>query len=180
VAKKLLEKFGSLNAILHAHQDSLINIGGIGIKTVGFLKCLTKITNLLLQEEVTREQSLPMSVEKIAKYAIFSIGHLNYEKVMIFIFDSKKHFIKEYFHSKGTLSYSPMYIRELLVEILNTRASFIIMVHNHPSGNTYPSSADIEMTKKVTNLLNETDICLYDHLIVSNSSYTSMKRLGLF
>ena len=180
VAKKLLKKFGSLHAILHAHQDSLVNIGGIGTKTVGFLKCIAKITNLLLQEEITISKELPMSVEKIAKYAIFSIGHLNYEKVMVFIFDSKKTFIKEYFHSKGTLSYSPMYIRELLVEVLNTRAAFIIMVHNHPSGNTYPSSADIEITKKITNLFNETDICLYDHLIVSSSSHTSMKRLGLF
>ena len=111
---------------------------------------------------------------------MFVLGHLNYEQVMVFVFDSKKKLIKDYIHSKGNLSQSPMYIRELLMEILNTKGIFVIIVHNHPSGNPYPSSQDIEVTKKIYQILSSLDICLYDHIIIGGNNYVSLKKLSFF
>ena len=180
LAKDLMNKMGSINGVFHAPVDVLKNIYGLGPKTIAFFQCIKKITELLLIENINHQESLSMTMEKIASYSMFILGHLSCEQVMVFIFDQKKRLIKEYIHSKGTLSYSPMYIKELLTEILNTKGTFVILVHNHPSGNPYPSPQDIEITKKIYQLLNGLDLCLYDHIIIANNNYVSMKKLGLF
>lgn len=180
IAKSLIHQWGSINGVLNAHQDLLININGLGYKSVVFFQCIKKITELLLIENINPQDSLSMTIEKIASYSTFVLGHLTYEQVMVFIFDSKKRLIKEYIHSKGTLSYSPMYLRELLLEILSTKGSFVVLVHNHPSGNPHPSSEDIALTKKIYQLLLNLDICLYDHIIVTCNHYVSLKKLGLY
>ena len=56
----------------------------------------------------------------------------------------------------------------------------MVLVHNHPSGNPYPSPQDIDITKKIYGLLSSVDICLYDHIIIGNNNYVSMKKLGFF
>jgi DNA repair protein RadC len=180
LAKELIQKTGSINGLFHAPIDVLKNIYGLGPKTITFFQCIKKITELLLIENINHQETLAMTTEKIASYSMFILGHIAYEQVMVFVFDNKKRLIKEYTHSKGTLSYSPMYIKELLTEILNTKGHFIILIHNHPSGNPYPSSQDIEVTKKIYQLLNQLDLCLYDHIIIANNNYVSMKKLGLF
>ena len=180
LAKNLIKTMGSINGVIHSNPDMLMNIEGLGKKSVVFFLCIKKITELLLLENIQDNHTLPMNIEKIASYSMFVLGHLNYEQVMVFVFDSKKKLIKDYIHSKGNLSQSPMYIRELLMEILNTKGIFVIIVHNHPSGNPYPSSQDIEVTKKIYQILSSLDICLYDHIIIGGNNYVSLKKLSFF
>jgi DNA repair protein RadC len=180
LAKNLIKMMGSINGIIHSNPDFLLSIEGLGKKSVVFLLCIKKITELLLVESIQDGHTLPMNVEKIASYSMFILSHLNYEQIMVFIFDSRKKLIKDYIHSKGSLWQSPMYFRELLMEILNTKGVFVVLVHNHPSGNPHPSSQDIEVTKKIHQILLSLDICLYDHLIIGGNNYISMKKLSFF
>ena len=53
------------------------------------------------------------------------------------------------------------------------------VLHNHPSGDTTPSRADIEMTKKVHDAVNAVGITLHDHLVIGRSGHASFKALGL-
>jgi DNA repair protein RadC len=180
MAKELLNKLGSINGIFHSNMDVLLNIKGLGHRSVVFFHCIKKITQLLLVEKVDENHSLSMSLEKIATYTIFTLNHLNHEQVMVFIFDGRKRLIKDYIHSKGSLSQSPLYLRELVGEVLNTKGVFVVIAHNHPSGNPYPSSGDIEITKKIHQIFLALEICLYDHIIVGGSNYVSLKKMGFF
>ena len=53
------------------------------------------------------------------------------------------------------------------------------MMHNHPSGDTTPSQADIRMTQEVVAIAKQLGIAVHDHLIIGRSGHTSFKGLGL-
>ena len=53
------------------------------------------------------------------------------------------------------------------------------MVHNHPSGDPTPSTADIEMTRKVVSAAKGLGISLHDHIVVGRGGNASFKSLGL-
>ena len=57
-------------------------------------------------------------------------------------------------------------------------AEGVILVHNHPSGNTKPSQGDIDITKRLKTALKHFEIDLLDHLILTKDSYSSMADTG--
>ncbi len=62
---------------------------------------------------------------------------------------------------------------------LQYQASNLILVHNHPSGNLKPSHEDIDLTKKIAAAGRMLDIKVLDHLIITDSAYTSLGDEGL-
>ena len=67
-----------------------------------------------------------------------------------------------------------MTYKEILSEPIKIQASKIILVHNHPSGDSTPSKADIEITKKLLSLAQAFDIELLDHIVIGNQNFTSI------
>ena len=70
----------------------------------------------------------------------------------------------------------PRLICKLAVDCLCSR---VILVHNHPSGNTEPSKADKDLTKKVSQALSYLDIDVIDHIILTEESFLSFRDEGL-
>jgi len=54
------------------------------------------------------------------------------------------------------------------------------VLHNHPSGDPTPSSADVDMTRQVVDALRPLHIAVHDHLVVGRGGVASFKALGLF
>ena len=74
---------------------------------------------------------------------------------------------------------TPVYVREVINAALRHHAKAVILVHNHPSGETEPSRADIEMTSELRRALALVTVTLHDHLIVAGREVVSFKSLGL-
>jgi DNA repair protein RadC len=70
--------------------------------------------------------------------------------------------------------------REVFRTAILKNAVSIILVHNHPSQNSSPSSQDLNITEKIAKVGITLGIALVDHVIVTDSAYKSMKQLGLF
>jgi len=81
--------------------------------------------------------------------------------------------------SKGTVDQAPVYPREVVKRALAHEASAIILVHNHPSGEVTPSTADIEITKTIIDASKPFNITVHDHLIIGRETTASFKSLGL-
>lgn len=83
--------------------------------------------------------------------------------------------------SMGSLNAAIVHPRETFKSgILHNAASFVVF-HNHPSGNTTPSDADVQITKRLAEAGNILGIELLDHIILGESGYyTSLKSQGLF
>ena len=76
----------------------------------------------------------------------------------------------------GTVNQADVHIREVLKSGLKANAASCVLFHNHPSGNTNPSQADIDITKKLKDYLNEVKITLRDHIIVGGGTFYSFAR----
>lgn len=74
----------------------------------------------------------------------------------------------------GGISYCPVDTRLVFAAALKANASSIILAHNHPSGNIQPSRSDIELTRRITNIGDALEIKVFDHLIMTSSSYFSL------
>ena len=79
---------------------------------------------------------------------------------------------------KGTVSASPVHVRQVVENALYAGASTIILAHNHPSGVALPSDADVLVTRRIQEALAPLGIRLADHIIVADDDYVSMAESG--
>ena len=82
--------------------------------------------------------------------------------------------------SVGSLSSAEAHPREVFSNALKRSAAGVILVHNHPSGNPEPSSADIALTKRLSEAGNILGIEVLDHIVIGDGIYVSMKGDKLF
>ena len=100
------------------------------------------------------------------------------EQVYMLAFNSKMKLIGTFKISEGTINASILSPREIFQKALLCNAANIILLHNHPSGNTSPSREDISASKRIVDSGKLIGIALCDHLIIGNG-YTSLKEQGL-
>jgi DNA repair protein RadC len=94
--------------------------------------------------------------------------------------DKKNQLIADEVMNRGTVDHAPVYPREVMRRALELSASAVILVHNHPSGDPTPSSADIDMTRQIVEAGRSLRIAVHDHLIAARDGVASLKALGLF
>ena len=87
--------------------------------------------------------------------------------------NSQNNIIGEQLVSKGILDASILHPREVFKPAIKNSASKIILVHNHPSGDSKPSDEDVEITRKINNLGKDLNIILLDHIIIGNEEWWS-------
>ena len=81
--------------------------------------------------------------------------------------------------SVGTKNYSVVGMKELFQKALLANASNIVIAHNHPSGDSTPSSEDMEVTKTVKDCGDMIGIKLLDHIVVGQGEYYSFHEQAL-
>ena len=172
LAKELLNRFGSLSAILRAEPEHLKQIKGVGDKTVVFLKTLLSISQRLSKEKINNQPILS-DWNAILDYARMLYAGETVEKLRILFLNQKLQLMHTEIHQTGTVNHVPIYPREILKRALNLNASAIILIHNHPSLDINPSKADIVMTNKLIESCNIVGIPLLDHLITNSKDYYS-------
>jgi DNA repair protein RadC len=72
-----------------------------------------------------------------------------------------------------------MPIRKIVADATRLGSSAVVLAHNHPSGDSRPSSADCRVTRKLVQAGEAIDLAILDHLIFSGQECSSMRRLGL-
>lgn len=97
------------------------------------------------------------------------------EIVKVIILNSQNVVIKIKNISHGGTNSANVDPKDLLSEVIKVGAPKIIMVHNHPSGNSMPSQQDIEFTKRMEHASEILGIQLLDHIIIGYNEYTSIK-----
>jgi len=80
---------------------------------------------------------------------------------------------------EGTLSTSAVYPREVVKRALDNNAAAIVLVHNHPSGNSTPSQDDLAITKKLKEATQSIDVSVHDHLIIAGNDVYSFADHGI-
>ena len=170
---------GKLMGLYHKSLKELMEIDGIGEVKAIKLKCLTELS-LRMAKERLENRIVFKNPSEIAEYYMETCRHLEIEKVFLLCLDNQLRLMKEYELSKGTINTALMSPREIFIEALNAKAVYILLIHNHPSGNPSPSKADVQITLKVAEAGKIMDIKLLDHIIIGDHSYVSLKEQKIF
>ncbi|MBT3679263.1 MAG: hypothetical protein HN995_12910 [Candidatus Marinimicrobia bacterium] len=104
-----------------------------------------------------------------AKREQFVVAYLNGQNMLI---STEPLFI-------GSITTSAVYPREVVQRILDVGAAAVMFAHNHPSGETTPSSSDRAVTKKLQTALKAIDVEVLDHLIIGAGEYFSFADSNL-
>ena len=115
---------------------------------------------------------------KICK-ELYDIHELSYEKMVMLTLNAQLEVVGCFEVARGTVDESAIYPREIATRALLTNAKAVILTHNHPSGTPSPSKPDIEVTKRVKDVLTMLDINLLDHVIIAHDKTYSMAEHGL-
>jgi len=178
LAKRLLARFGGFSAVLNADPAALMQVDGIKDNSVAALKIVQAAAGRMAKDEVL-DRPVIGSWEKLVDYCRIHLAHLPREQLHLLFLDRRNALIAGETQHSGTIDHTPVYPREVARRALELNASAVIMVHNHPSGDPCPSSADIEATRQVAAALKTVGVTLHDHLIVGRNGHASLRSAGL-
>ncbi len=179
LAKALIDRFGTLAAVLSAAPERLMEIEGVKESTVVLLRAARQAGLRLAREDVGTKPVFG-SWEAVVSYCRAAMAYDDTERFRVLFLDRKNAIIADEVQQKGTVDHTPVYPREVVKRALELGATALILVHNHPSGDPEPSRADIEMTREVQAAAEALGISLHDHVVVGRSGSASFKSLGLF
>lgn len=169
-------RFG-INVLNHVSMKELRSIKGIGeVKAIQLL--VVAELSKRMSMHIRREGISFIKPEAIAGFYMERMRHLEREQTLAVFLDMKLKLIEEKVIFEGTVGMAPMEPREILREALKADAVSFVLLHNHPSGDPTPSSADISATNRIKEAAECVGIKLRDHLIIGDNRYISMKSLG--
>ncbi len=178
LAKELLKKFPSFSEVFLAPPEELKTIKGVGDASVSTIKLVQIIAERLGKETLDTRFSVG-NTDQIIRYCRLKLIDPKVEQFHVFFLDGHHQLITEKVHQKGTIDQTVVYPREIIKEALTAGATWLILAHNHPSGNCTPSDADIALTHHIMSAGEKLGIGVYDHFVFSGATYTSLRKKGL-
>ena len=185
LSAELLRKAGSLPKLISWRKEEFMGIEGIGTVKALQLVAVMEVAKRVIRGQMG-ETPLLDSPEKVFDYARTLTHGLEIEKFWTLCLNRKNRLIRSIEVTVGTANSSLVHPREVYKEAVRLGASAIIVFHNHPSGDPAPSSADIQVTRRLREAAEIMDIDLLDHLIVGhpdqdprNLGYYSFKDAGI-
>ncbi|HNT56480.1 MAG TPA: DNA repair protein RadC [Syntrophales bacterium] len=178
LAKGLILAFGGLRGVFDASFEDLKKIPGMGENASLLLPLVKALGSAYLKERALEGEQLSCT-EDLVRYCMASMGGLKDERFTVIFLNTRNRIIEVEDIQDGTVNQAVVYPRKILEKALQHKASAMILVHNHPSGNTAPSEADVRLTRAVQETAKILDIRIHDHLIIGGNRYFSFRGEGL-
>lgn len=172
VANNILSKINNINDLNNIEIRELSKIKGVGIVKAITLKASIELGKRVSNIEISNLMKLNNSDIVHNTFKSLFIG-LKQEKLLAIYLDNKKRLINYKIITIGTKDETMFHPRDIIYNAIKCNASGIIIMHNHPSNDINPSSADIKMTNVLIESCNIVCIPLLDHLITNTKDYYS-------
>jgi DNA repair protein RadC len=136
-----------------------------------------------LKTERVKEKDFPYNGEQLTCTAeLISFVHRlqdsDIEKMIVIYLDAQNK-LCGILPIMGTINQAAVYPREVLKHALLSGACALILCHNHPSGVTKPSDADMRITKHIQEAAKYIDVLVHDHVIIGGNQFLSFREEGL-
>jgi DNA repair protein RadC len=178
LAKELVRRFGSFAEVLAASPSRLMEIEGLGESVIVDLKIIEASARRLAKGAVAKRPVLS-SWSSVLEYCRTAMAFMDKEQFRLLFLDKRNALIADEVQQSGTVDHTPVYPREVVKRALELSASALILVHNHPSGDPTPSSADVKITRDIIDIAGPLGIAVHDHIIVGREGHASLKGLKL-
>lgn len=184
-AEALVQQYGALTDLSKASFDELQHIPGIGESKAAAIKSAFLLGQRLSREAYPESPVLD-NPEAIAGLLREQNRTYTVESLQVLFLNTRRRLIGIQNVSQGTLDTILVHPREVFAAAISKRASAIVLVHNHPSGDPTPSEADIKVTRDLIRAGQLLKIDVLDHVIIGRATpertkdYASLRELGYF
>lgn len=182
IGKRLLDKSEKyergLSGLCHLTKDEIMAIPGIGEVKAVKLMCISELSKRIAKSDAIKRLRFN-SPKSIASYFMEELCHEEKEQVHLLCFNNQLELLCEELLTVGTVNMSLLSVRDVFVAALKNRAVNIVLIHNHPGGDPYPSSADFNLTENIRKAGELLEMRLRDHIIIGNHRYYSFKEHGI-
>ena len=178
LAKTLIARFGSFPEAIAARPERLAEIEGMTPGAISEFKILEAGAQRFAKGVVKKR--LPLgSWSEVVDYCRTAMAFAEREEFRILFLDKRNGLIADEVQGAGTVDHTPVYPREVVRRALELAATALVLVHNHPSGDPTPSTADIKMTLDIIAIATPLGLAIHDHLIVGRHGHASLRALRL-
>ncbi len=179
LGRDLIQKFGNFYYVDLASVPEISTVKGFGSAKAAQVKAALEMgKRMMAQKGSGTRTKMKSSRDFFEQYGPF-MRNLRKEVVKVVLLNPKLHVIKDLTISEGSVNQSIVHPREVMIPAIKESASSIVLLHNHPSGDPVPSSADIEITHRVSKTGEIIGIKLIDHIIIGQDDYYSFADAGL-
>jgi DNA repair protein RadC len=178
LAKKMIADFGGFGPLLAADADTIMRRCNVTENVAAAIKIAQAAAIRLLKAQVGGQTVLG-SWQALMDYLAADMGHLPIERVRVLYLNAKNILVRDHLLSEGSVDEAAVYVREVIRGAVDSHATAMILVHNHPSGDPQPSRQDIQLTREIIEAARPLRITVHDHVIVGSRGHYSMREKGL-
>ncbi|HEY9074844.1 MAG TPA: DNA repair protein RadC [Desulfobaccales bacterium] len=178
LAKKLIAHFGSFTRVFDAPAEAIMEVTGLKEYSAVLIRLVKACAEYYLKQEILQRPCLS-SLSALVDYCRTSMGGLADEQFRVIFLNSQNEIMAEEIVQEGTVNQTVVYPRKVLELALKHKATGLILVHNHPSGNLTPSTADLDLTRSLVKSSHALNLTVHDHLIISRQGYFSLAEKNL-
>ncbi|MEG0179839.1 MAG: DNA repair protein RadC, partial [Oscillospiraceae bacterium] len=172
LAHTLIAHFGTVAKTLDAPIEELEKIDGVSHTTAVVLKFIPEMCAYYLESKLMDTKVLD-SVTVCGEYFKPKFFGKTEEALFMVTLDEKRQIIRCTQISSGTANATSISVQKIVTEAVHTKATGVIIAHNHPNGIALPSAQDVNMTAKLKSALKYINVLLLDHLIFCEDDYIS-------
>ena len=177
VAHALIDRFGSLHAVIDAPYEDLLKVPGVGENVATFLKLIPAVCKRYTQSK-QKQRVKYTSLEDMENFVIPLFSFEMEETLFVICLDTANRITYCEPISQGSAEAVKAEPRKIVEIALERRAARVVLAHNHPSGIAAPSPSDISLTHNIQLSLKLFNIELLDHFIVADDECVSLRKHG--
>lgn len=179
IAHALMDRYGSLSAVLAAPVEDLKKVKGIGESAAVLLRLVSQLSQKARLADAAREIGI-CSTAQAGAYLLELFSGAAREVLYQLCLDQKGKLLACKRLSEGSANAADLNIRLMMENAILTSATGVILSHNHPSGIALPSQDDFNTTEQARTALKTIGVRLVDHIIVADGDFVSMADSGFF
>lgn len=178
IARAALTRFGTLPGVLKACRHEFCRVKGLGQARFALLQAALELSRRHLEGQIREGHDItgPADTRRYLQACLSGYAH---EVFGVLFLDNRHRVIAFEELFRGTINGASVYPREVVRRSLELNAAALIVAHNHPSGSAEPSSADLALTRRLSDALRLVDIRLLDHVVVGQGQAVSLADRGL-
>ncbi len=175
LARELLDRYGSLRALLEDDADGFCANRGLGLAKFAQLQAVLEMAKRHLQERLRRGDAFtdPAGARQFLQQ---QLRHRDVEIFACLFLDTRHRLIEFSELFSGTIDGASVHPREVVKKALALNAAAVILAHNHPSGIAEPSVADQRITQRLKDALALVDVRVLDHIVVGDDCVSMAER----
>lgn len=175
-ARKLLRRFGSLNAVLSASREGCLSNLRQSPEGANSIRLVSEVSLEIIRGHVTN-RTIVADDWQLGCYLLTRLDGLERSRLWVLYLDGAHRIIHEECCGVGTIDKVSVYPSEIIRSALRANASGIILAQNRASGNSAPTHYDLELTEHVRAAAEIFSIAIHDHFIVANGEIRSLLSL---